>query len=193
MLSGRERSIAAVAFFAGGAVGFASGLLSVKGARDFFSAMTQSEQRADVGTPVVVERPAFRFEHPANWKIDASDKDYDPDHLFTLDTPGQSFMMFVVAEATVDPKEALETNVTAQQKVVKGAVREPFTRWGSFDGAGAVLRGKHLGITPGSVRIFAWQSGGRTFTVVQSTFDEDRDKVSPGFELVARTFRVKAP
>lgn len=191
MLTSREKAIGVIAFLIGGGTGFASGVLSVKGARELVVAATSSEQRADVGKTTVVDRPGFRFEHPSNWKIDVSDKDHDPDHMFTLDTPGQSFMMFIVAEAAVDPKETLETYVTAQQKVVKGGTREGFTRWGSFDGAGAVLRGKHLGITPGSIRVFAWQSGDRTFTAIESTFDEDRAKVSPGFELVARTFQVK--
>jgi hypothetical protein len=62
---------------------------------------------------------------------------------------------------------------------------------GSFDGAGVVLRGKHLGVEPGTTRIFAWRSATRTFTVIESTYDDDATMVSPGFGLIERTFRVK--
>ena len=190
MFTGREKLIAAIAFLLGGGVGFGTGLLSVKGARDFFASMTQTEQGADVASPVAVTRPGFRFEHPRNWRIDTSEEGHDPDHMFTLLTPGQSFVMFVIADAQLDAKELLETHVRAQQKVVKDAVRTPFATWGTHEGHGATLRGKHLGITPGSVRIFAWEEAGRTFTVVQSTYDGNAAQVTPGFELVERTFRV---
>jgi hypothetical protein len=192
MATSREQKIAALFLFIGGVIGFGAGVLSVKSARELFANAFKSEERADTSSPSTFDRPKFKLQHPSNWKVDAKDKDYDPDHMFSIETPGQSFVMFVIADGELDPKETMDLHVNAQlSKVIKDASRTPFTKWGSYTGSGTLLRGKLLGLTPGSVRIFAWRSSTQTYAVIESTFDEDRAKVSPGFDLVERTFAVK--
>ncbi|HSO37529.1 MAG TPA: hypothetical protein VLT33_33620 [Labilithrix sp.] len=178
----------------GGVLGFGAGVLAVKEGRSFVAGAFQTEQKATVGQPTTVDRPAFRFQYAGNWKVDVGDKDYDPDHSFSLDSPGQSFVMFQVADGALDPKEVVETHATLQtSKLVKQATRAPFTRWGAYTGEGILLKGKLLGLTPGSVRIFSFRDREHTYTVVESTYDEDRANVGPGFELIERTFLVKDP
>jgi hypothetical protein len=185
-------AIAIAAFVAGCGVGFVAGVLSFQGARDFASGMVRSERPAEVATPVTVDRQAFQFDHPSNWKVDTKGTDYDPDHLFSVDSPGHSFVLFVVADGAISPKAASDAQVAAQtSKVIKGASQTPLTRWGAHTGEGTLLAGKQLGITPGTIRIFSFREHDQTYTVVESTFDEDRANVQPGFELIARTFRVK--
>jgi hypothetical protein len=192
-VTGRERKIAALFLVLGGALGFGGGVLSVSGARAVFAALFRSEQAADVKGSTKLDRPAFELSYPGNWKVDTSATDYDPDHMFSIDSSGNSFALFVVAETTaLEPSAVVEEHAKLQtEKVVKGATRTPFTKWGAFEGSGVTLTGKMLGITPGVVRIFAWRSATRTFTVVESTYDDDRANVSPGFDLIARSFRVK--
>ncbi len=185
-------AIAIVAFIAGGGLGFAAGVLSVKGARDFATSMVRSERPADVAQPVTVDRPEFRFQHPGNWTVDSKANDYDPEHLFSVDSPGLSFALFIVAEGELSPKSSVDAQVAAQtSKVIKGATQTPLTRWGAHAGEGVLLTGKQLGITPGTILVFAFREHDITYTVVESTFDEDRANVQPAFDLIARTFVVK--
>ena len=186
--------IAAGCLLLGGVVGFGMGVLAVEKGRSFVVSLFQSEQKATVASPITVDRPAFRFQYAGNWKIDVGDKDYDPDHSFSLDSPGQSFVMIQVADGLLDPKHLVETHASLQtEKIVKQATRTPFTRWGAFTGEGVLLKGKQLGLLAGTVRIFSFQDREHTYTVVESTYDEDRANVGPGFELVERSFQVKEP
>jgi hypothetical protein len=189
----RKRWTLALGCFAlGCAVGFAAGVLSVKGARQFVVGLFATERSAAVEQSVAVVRPAFRFEYPGNWRVDSTDSDYDPDHMFSVDSPGQSFVMFVIADGDIEPKEAVEQHVSVQTaRAMKDATRTPLTKWGRHDGEGVLLTGRHLGITRGTIRVFAFRERETTYTVIESTFDDDRDKVQPGFDLIARTFRVK--
>lgn len=184
--------LAIACFVAGGTLGFFAGVLSVREARDFVGDMFQSERAADVSQGVVLDRPAFELTRPGNWKVDTTDSDYDPDHLFSIDSPGQSFVMFVVADGELSPEQTVDKHVEIQSaKAMKNASRTALTTWGGHVGHGVLLTGKLLGISPGTVRIFAFREQDRTYTVIESTYDEDRAKVQPGFDLIARTFRVK--
>lgn len=186
--------VAIVCFVLGCGVGLVAGVLVVKEGREFVANAFRSERTAAVDNPIAVERPAFRFQHAGNWKVDVGASDYDPDHSFSVDTPGQSFMLFEIADAQLTPRSVLEQHVEAQtSKVMKSATRTSFTKWGAHEGEGAVLEGKLLGLTPGSIRIFCFRSHERTFTVIEQTYDEDRAQAGPGFALVERTFQLKEP
>jgi hypothetical protein len=174
-------------------LGVGTGILAVKSGREFVASLFESEKKADVARPKTVDRPLFRFDYPGNWTIDTADEDYDPDHSFSVESPGESLAMFQIAEAELDPKETLEIHAQLQSdKLLKGAARTAFTAWGKHTGEGVLLRGKMLGIVPGSVRIFCFQAGGQTIVVIESTYDEDRANVLPGFELIERSFEIKA-
>jgi hypothetical protein len=185
-------AIAIICLMIGGGIGFFAGVLSVKVARDFLSGMFQNERAADVTQGVVIARPAFVFTRPGNWQIDTKDTDYDPDHMFSVDSPGQSFVMFFVADGDLDPATAVDEHVKMQtSKVMKDATQTPLTTWGSHSGSGILLTGKQLGMMSGTIRIFAFREHDKTYTLIESTYDEDRASVQPGFDLIAQTFRVK--
>jgi hypothetical protein len=142
------RVVAILFFCLGSLVGFGAGVLSVKASRDFFASMFGSERAADVKTPLTIDRPAFTFQYPSNWKVDIADKDYDADHEFSVDSPGQSFVMFQIMAGDVEPLASVTAMANAQtSKVMKGASLTSFTTWGTHTGAGILLRGKHLGMT----------------------------------------------
>jgi len=176
------------------AIGFGLGVLSVKKARDAFASVFNDEKSADVVHTTAIDRPGFQLKYPGNWKVDTANASYEPDHHFTIDSPGLSFVMFSVADGDLAPKVAADAVVTAMiAKVMQNATRTPLTHWGAFDGEGAVLDGKNIGITPARVRVFAFRASGHTFTVTESTFDEDRAMVAPGLALVEGSFQVTAP
>jgi hypothetical protein len=173
-------------------VGVCGGVLSVKGARTFFAELVESERPADISSTIAIDRPSFALKYPGNWKVRIDDADYDPDHMVSIDSPGESFVLVVVAVGALDPATSVRSHVTLQtSKLIQGATNTPFTHWGAFAGSGALLSGKYMGITPGSMRIFSWRSGEQTFTIIESTYDDDRARVAPGFSLIERTFTVK--
>jgi hypothetical protein len=176
----------------GGVVGFGAGVASVKAAREAFTSAFQDEHRADVDKPQFIDRKAFRLQYPGNWKVNTAGSGYDPDHQFSIESPGQSFVLLIIDTGGTDPKIAVDAHVRQQtSKLMRDATRTPFEWWGAHRGEGVLLTGKMLGLTPGTIRIFAFLEGERTVTVVESTFDDDRAMVAPGFALIERTFQMK--
>jgi hypothetical protein len=156
--------------------------------------LVQMEQEADVRAPKRIVRERFRLEYPGNWTVDEEDEDYDPDHLFSIDSPGSCSVTFIVFEALIDAKTSLATQVEGiVPRIMKEPVPMPFARWGAYHGEGVTLAGRMLGLYTGSIRIFAHESepGDLTLTVVEFCFDEDLPLVRPGFELIERSFALR--
>ena len=174
--------------------GFVLGMLATKGGASAIAGMFATEQKADVGTTKSVSRDKFRFDYPGNWSIDTADEDYDPDSLFSVDSPGNCYVQFIVYDSAVDADEMVENQVEAfVPKLIKDPKRTRFVEWGAHEGSGVTLEGKILGVTPGSIRVFGAKSDEKdvAFTAVEMCFDDDMAQVRPGFELVRRTFELK--
>ena len=158
-----------------------------------FERLAQAEQKADVRATKPIVRERFQLEYPGNWTIDEEDEDYDPDHLFSIDSPGSCQVTVIVFGAAISAKSSVEAQVEALvPRVVKDPVQTPFARWGAYDGEGVTLHGKIFGVLKGSIRIFAHESAREdlTFNVVEFCYDEDLPLVRPGFELIERTFEL---
>jgi hypothetical protein len=181
---------AVVGLLAGGALGFVAGLAASKQGQELLTEALRDEKKADVAKPQTLKRSAFELQIPGNWSVNTKSEDYDPDHFFSVESPGQSFVMFVVFDAATDPKENVENQVVAHTtKVLKNATRSDFTRWGRYEGCGALLKGKLLGLTPGQIRIFSHAGEDRSVVVVQQTYDEDLAHVEPGMKLIESSFQ----
>jgi hypothetical protein len=157
------------------------------------ASLVQTEQSADVRAPKPITRDRFRLEYPGNWTIDEGDEDYDPDHLFSIDSPGSCHVTFIVLDAAISAKVALQAEIEAfVPRIVKQPVRAPFARWGAYDGEGMELAGRILGLYEGTIRVFAHESEREdlSFTVVEFCYDEDLPLVRPGFELIERSFAL---
>src|SRR5262245_53949127 len=102
----------------------------------------ESEQAADVRATKSIVRERFRLEYPGNWTIDVEDEDYDPDHLFSIDSPGSCHVSVIVYDAAIPAEQCVAAQVRSfVPKLVKDPVQTPFTRWGAYDGAGNRLAG----------------------------------------------------
>ena len=88
----------------GGIAGFVLGIASTRAGKAFIRGMVEAEKNAEVTHPQKLVREKFELEYPSNWKIDAEDKDYDPDHMFSIDSPGNAFVMFVIGSGDTDPR-----------------------------------------------------------------------------------------
>ena len=163
----------------------------VVGCAGFAEGLAETEEKADVRSPRPFVRERFQLDYPGNWTIDEADEDYDPDHLFSIDSPGSCTVSVIVFDAAIPAKTSVDGQVEAfVPRIVKQPVQTPFTRWGAYEGEGVTLAGKILGVLPGNIRIFAHESQREdlTFTIVEFCYDEDLPLVRPGFELVERTF-----
>jgi hypothetical protein len=166
----------------------------VVGCAGYAEGLAETEEKADVRSTRPFVRERFQFEYPGNWTIDEADEDYDPDHLFSIDSPGSCTLSVIVFDAAISAKTSLDGQVEAfVPRIVNQPVQTPFTRWGAYDGEGVALAGKILGVMPGNIRIFAHESQREalTFTIVEFCFDEDLPLVRPGFELIERTFALE--
>ena len=182
--------VLALGFFIAGIVtGFFLGVWSTEVGSDFLEDLASEEEPADVDHPKKIVREGFRLEYPGNWQIDTADADYDPDHLFSIDSPGSVFVMFIMIDLPTDPSDNVEEQVGQFSKLIAHPVKSPFQRWGVFSGEGVLLKGRILGMKAG-VRIFSHSAEDKSFIVVHQYFDEDLTDVEPGFKLIERTFQL---
>ena len=123
----------------------------VVGCAGGFESLVQTEQKANVRATKPIARERFHLEYPSNWTIDEEDEDYDPDHLFSIDSPGSCHVTVIVFDSAISAKNSVETQVEAfVPKIVKDPVQTPFAGWGAYDGEGVTLAGKILGLQKGS-------------------------------------------
>ena len=165
----------------------------VVGCAGWLEDLAETEEPADVGAPKPIVRERFRLQYPGNWRIDEADEDYDPDHLFSIDSPGSCHVTVIVFDAAIGAKTVVAAQVEAfVPRVLKNPVQTPFVRWGAYEGEGVTLAGRILGVLPGSIRIFAHESEREdlTLTILEFCYDEDLPLVRPGFALVERSFEL---
>jgi hypothetical protein len=165
----------------------------IVGCAGVFESLVQTEQKADVRATKPIVRERFHLEYPGNWTIDVEDEGYDPDHLFSIDSPGSCHVTVIVFDAAISAKDSVKAQVEAfVPKIVRDPVQTRFARWGAYDGEGVMLAGRLLGLQKGSIRIFAHESEREdlTLSVVEFCFDEDLPLVRPGFELIERSFEL---
>lgn len=178
--------------FIGNISGFFIGVASTRAGQHAIEAMASSERAADVEHPLKLARASFALDYPSNWKIVASDERPDVDHGFTIDSPGSCHIQFVIFDLAMDPEKALDAQVTEfTKKLIRDPVTTRFTKWGRYEGAGAEIHGSIAGALLGRVKIFALSTGGKTFTIVEHLYDDDRAMVEPGFRLIESSFEVK--
>lgn len=148
--------------------------------------------RGPVGPPPTkaIVREAFTFDYPASWTVDEKDADYDPDHMFSIDASAGAMIMFVIFDAEIDPSKALSISVKAQEKNIRGATKTEFKQWGRYSGAGMTLQGKAQGVVKITVRIFAFQASGKTFTITEHIPDDEKQQLTAGFGTIEDSFRV---
>jgi hypothetical protein len=181
-----------VAILIGGLVaGFFLGVASTKMGEDLLESLVSDEQPADVANAVRLDRDGFRLDYPANWRVDKKDEDYDPDHLFTIESPGSAFVMFILGALDSDPGETLKMQREQHEKMMSDASFEPFPTYAGLAGKGATMKGRVLGI-PTTIRIFTCNRDGTTVIMTEHCPDEDLKHVRAGFELVEKSFALKA-
>jgi hypothetical protein len=99
--------------------------------------------------------------------------------------------MLFAFDVRIDPATSVRAQVDAfVPKLLASPARSSFATWGKYSGEGVLLRGKLLGLNPGSVRVFSHATEARSFVVVEQCYDEDMARAKPGFDLVEKSFEL---
>ncbi len=180
----------AISLLAGGIAGFFFGVASTKAGANFLKHLVERERQAETGNPQKLAREEFELLYPANWKINVDDKDYDPDRMFTIDSPGSAFVMFVLGKMETNPDDSLQAQIDSFSRLMGTPQVQRFESYGKLHGKGATLRGKLMGIKV-TVKAFACSSQGMTAVVVQQYPDEDLRYVQGGLLLIEESFTLQ--
>ncbi len=156
----------AMSLLVGGIAGFFLGVASTKAGAAFLINLVGQEQQAETGMPRKLVRERFELRYPKNWKIDVDDADYDPDQMFSIDSPGAAYVMFVLGNMETNPEDSLKEYIHSFSKLMDKPAIQPFETYGQIHGKGAILQGKLMGIKT-IVKVFACYSQGVTAIIVQ--------------------------
>ncbi len=139
-------------------------------------------------------RPSFSLSYPSNWSIDTADAQYDPDSFFTIETPDDGMIQFLVFAPHIDTSP-FATDIVSEfrDKQFSAVTSTSFSHWGRYEGKGIALRGKLLSILRAEVRVFHASSASRPFIVVEMCYDDSRDTDQVGFQMIRDTFVVSMP
>ena len=180
-----------VSLVVGGIAGFFLGVASTTAGKAFLADVFEDEQKADVSRPKTLVRERFRLQYPSNWKIDVDDKDYDPDGMFSIDSPGSACVMFVIDAGKSEPEHNLQILMRPFEKLMGSPVIGKSEQYGHFTGEGATLKGKIMGIRM-SVTLFSLHQDGLTVMITQQCPDEDLKRVQAGLSLIESSFSLTA-
>ena len=139
-----------------------------------------------------IDRDSFSLQYPSNWRIDTEDEDYDPDAFFSLESPDDNLVMFMIFNVPVDKDELLNAQLEAfSSQVIKKPEITEFNRWGDYYGTGKILKGKLLGVFKGVVRIFVYETPYKTMLVVEQYYEKDYEKLKKDYDLISTSFSFK--
>jgi len=146
---------------------------------------------ADVENTKIISRDGFELQYPGNWVLDSKDKDYDPDHKFTIESPGPGGdSIFVVMDMPTDPLENVELLKDDFLHLILNAEITDFTIWGNYSGYGVTLSGRYL-MQDATVRIFSYSSSSRSFAVIELGLKDSETLVRSGLQLIEKSFQLK--
>ncbi len=158
------------------------------------SEQAPAEEPADVASPKTLEREGFELRFPGNWRVASEEDDFDPDAYFSIDSPGGSYVTIeLIDEPVAVDEEVRQCVADFVPEWISRPEQEPFTQWGAYKGLGLHLSGSTADGEEGGVRIFAHEGDRGAFVAVEIYYAEDRDHVSPGFELIRKSFQLRMP
>lgn len=182
--------VGVICFILGNVTGFFIGVSSSRLGQEFLEGAFSRAQPADTSRSKKISRKGFSLSYPANWKVDTSDEDYDPDHLFSIDSPNDNTVTFFVFDMPSTPRENVQEQVDAFATLIKNPVKTTFAKWGQCKGYGVDLKGKMLSFLKGGARIFSHSSKSKSFIVIETYYEEDMNTDGPGFRLIESTFKM---
>src|SRR6185369_434312 len=134
---------------------------------------------------ISISRPSYELKYLSTWKIDSSDADFNIDTYFSIDAPVEDgTSVFFIFNVPVNEDNQVKAQVNAHlKKVMKNGTVTYFDHFGKFEGRGALIDGKMMGLWQGKTKIFCHSGDSTSFLVVSQYLVSDSAKVLPGFNL----------
>jgi hypothetical protein len=170
--------------------GFFLGIASTKAGKAFLSSVLETEQKPDVSHPKTVIRDRFQFQYPSNWNINSDDEGYDPDGMFSIHSPGTTFVMFVIMPGTTAPEDSLRTQIRPFENGMNASVVGRFEKYGSFTGKGAILKTKTAG-SSSTTKLFSFCHDGLRVMITQFCPDSNLKRADAGLSLIENSFSLR--
>ena len=119
------------------------------------------------------------------------DEDYDPDAMFSIDSPGSALVMFIIGAGETKPEDTLQSQIRPFEKLISRPAISRFEKYGRYTGNGAILKGRVMGIKT-TVRLFCFHQNGLTVMITEQCPDEDLKPVQAGLRLIEGSFSLTA-
>jgi hypothetical protein len=132
-------------------------------------------------------RGPFAFRCPAAWKVNDEGRQDKGFELVTLDLSEGAVVTLAAYDEEKDPAVLLPVLAKRFEEMMPTATKAPLSRWGRYEGAGVVLRGRVLFIR-NTVRVFAFNAGGRAFAVFEQVPDGESEELAPGLKCLEGSF-----
>lgn len=140
-----------------------------------------------------IDRVNFSMQYPSEWRVDTKDEDYDPDALFSIDSPdGENMIMFVIFDIAANTAVIMKEQIKVfTDLLIKKPEISHFDTWGKYNGSGTTLKGKLMGVFKGVVRIFVYTDETKTMTVVEQFYDKNYEVLKKDYDFMSSTFQFK--
>jgi hypothetical protein len=141
----------------------------------------------------LLNRPTYSVEYLSNWTIDSSSKLFDLDGHFTLHSPFESGLItFFIFNISKDEDESLQDQINAQlAETIKNGNVSYFSKWGNYQGHGAIIKGKMNGAWKSEIKIFVHSTTNKSFLITSIYADGYKDDVLPGLNQIESSFKLK--
>lgn len=169
---------------------FFGGVASTEKGLSFLEDMFRVERRAEVKNKQSFTRPRFQFDYPGNWKLNTTREGHDPDTNFFFDSPGNSYVHFIVSPEEYDPQENIDDKYQNYLQYMPTMKTKSLSGYGKYGGKGLSMRGRFFGFAT-TINVYSFYHEGLTFIIVEQCTDEDFKMVSPGFSLIEKSLRIK--
>ena len=150
------------------------------------------EKTPNLEAPHRIEREGFRLEYPANWEVDQSDVDYDPDLDFAIGPIlADAQLQFWFYHDAMDPRECVDQTLENLSQAFEVSVLGEISRWGKFDGAGyeaeAMIDGGMYDVT-----LFCATEGQQPFEIMWVSAAGVTRRMQPGHDLMRDSLKLLA-
>ena len=141
----------------------------------------------------LIDQRLYSMQYDANWSIDSTDPDYNPDSYFAIDADENAVFILTIFEEELDLDELLMVFVKSfKGKLLENLKSEKdISSWGKYKGSGKLLNGESPGYPPLVVRIFCLTEAGRSYAMIIQMHEDDVEKHKAGFELIENSFSLK--
>jgi len=141
---------------------------------------------------VEIDRTDFSMKYPVGWSEPKDAKDYDANANFTLFSPKNSSLQFIIMNKADDPKKVVDSAVKKIDGVqITTLSRSNLSEWQKHKGVGQYLKGKIVDSFPGGIKVFCFSSAKHNVLVIETTFSDDLKDTQADIQFIGESIKMK--